>query len=336
MKSKTNPAAIGMFITGAVVILFVSVALFGSGRMFRQTRSYLLTFREAVTGLNVGAPVKMLGVNIGEVKEIILGVHPTDGSPLINVVVAVDSGRWARDGQGMALPLEDRDRFEKAVKEHGLHGRLEILSLLSSQLYIGISQDRTERGYQLGQESEHGYWEIPTLPSAQAEIMASVMSTLEGLAHFDLKTISQQTTNLLADLRADLAAIEFPKVNAKLLGGLDKLDALLGDPNLRAALTNLHHTLADARQLAGKLNRETDPLLAKLATDLDKIDHALTQTAGAFTDLKSLVRPGSPVSTELLSTLEKAGRALESFRELAEDLRRNPSSILTGKASETP
>jgi paraquat-inducible protein B len=114
------------------------------------------------------------------------------------------------------------------------------------------------------------------------------------------------------------------------------VDFILDDPALRSSFTNLDLALVEARQLAGKLNRGADPLLAKLDADLQKADSTLTSAATAFNDLKALIQPGSPVSEELLSTLEKAGRALDAFRELSQDLQRNPNSILTGKAPEKP
>jgi paraquat-inducible protein B len=335
MKTKVNPAAIGMFITGAVVILFVSVALFGGGRLFRQSTSFLLTFREPVTGLDVGAPVKILGVNIGEVRDIWIGSDPTNGSAVINVVIDVDDEQISRRVKGLGLGLRDREEFERALT-NGFSGRLEILNLLSGQLYVSLGQSKEQSRFQLGREEEHGFWEIPTLPSAQTEIMASVMSTLDGLAHFDLKTISEQMTNLLVEIRAEIKEVEFGNVSARLRGSLDRVDALLDNDDLRSSLTNLNHALADARQLAGKFNRQADPLLAKLDTGLTKADTALDEATQAFTDLKNLVRPGSPVSHELLTTLEKAGRALDSLRQLADDLQRNPNSILTGKAPAKP
>ena len=335
MKTKVNPAAIGMFITGAVVILFVSIALFGGGRLFRQSTSFLLTFREQVTGLDVGAPVKILGVNIGEVRDIWIAPDPANGSAVINVVIDVDDEQISRRVKGLGLGLRDRQEFEKSLT-NGFSGRLEILNLLSGQLYVSLGQSKEPGRFQLGQEEEHGYWEIPTLPSAQTEIMASVMSTLDGLAHFDLKTISEQMTNLLVEIRAEIKDVQFGNVSARLRGSLDRVDALLDNDDLRSSLTNLNLALADARQLAGKFNRQADPLLAKLDTGLTKADTALVEATQAFTDLKNLVRPGSPVSHELLTTLEKAGRALDSLRQLADDLQRNPNSILTGKAPEKP
>ena len=70
MKIRLNPAAIGIFIAGAIVILLASLVLFGSGRFYRKTSELLLTFQEPVTGLEVGAPVKLMGVTVGRVKNI--------------------------------------------------------------------------------------------------------------------------------------------------------------------------------------------------------------------------------------------------------------------------
>jgi len=152
MKRKINPAAIGIFIAGAIVILFASLVIFGSGRFFRQTKELLLTFREPVTGLEVGAPVKLMGVNIGNVKQVQIGVgEEVTNALLINVVIEIDLESAQPSFGDYKINLADRSRFEKLTQELGLRCRLDILSLLSGQLYISLDLYPGEEGFQLYQ-----------------------------------------------------------------------------------------------------------------------------------------------------------------------------------------
>ena len=70
MNKKTSPTLIGAFIVGAVVLLVIAVIAFGSGRLFKQSKEFVLYFDNSVNGLRVGAPVKFKGVEIGSVKDI--------------------------------------------------------------------------------------------------------------------------------------------------------------------------------------------------------------------------------------------------------------------------
>ena len=68
MKKRFSPTMIGAFVVGAVVLVVIAVIVFGSGRLFRQTRDFILYFDNSVNGLRIGAPVKIKGVEIGSVK----------------------------------------------------------------------------------------------------------------------------------------------------------------------------------------------------------------------------------------------------------------------------
>jgi paraquat-inducible protein B len=335
MKSKVNPAAIGMFMTGAVVIIFVSLILFGSGALFRKTKSYLLTFQEPVTGLSSGAPVKILGATVGEVSEIWLGAEEDTGTPMINVVIAIDRNRFASLVRDYSIDFDNRERFDRAVNERGLRGQLVTQSMLSGQLYIALDQIPDAPGFQMNRENEHGYWEIPTMPSTQREMMASVRTALENLTDLDLEGISTQLKGLLTDIRHDLSIIEFDKVNARLVSSLDEVDSLLTSDQLKSALTNLNATLHNTEAITSKLNHKVDPLLTDVRDGLARTADAFEEASQALADLRRQVRPGSPLSDQLLETLARAGRSLEALRELAQQLERNPNVILTGRSPRT-
>ncbi len=70
MGRKANPAVIGAFVVGAVVLAVAGILIFGSGRMFKHTSKYVCFFPGAVDGLAVGALVKLKGVEIGSVTDI--------------------------------------------------------------------------------------------------------------------------------------------------------------------------------------------------------------------------------------------------------------------------
>ena len=70
MNKKISPTLIGVFVVGALALIVIAILVFGSGRLFRQSRDFVLYFDNSVNGLRVGAPVKFKGVEVGSVKDI--------------------------------------------------------------------------------------------------------------------------------------------------------------------------------------------------------------------------------------------------------------------------
>jgi paraquat-inducible protein B len=335
MKSKISPTAIGVFIAGAIVILFGSVLLFGSGKLFKHTKDYLLTFNEPTTGLDVGAPVKLAGVTVGTVKQVSVAVGNTNASLLVNVVVEVDRERITTVFGDQELHLDDRMWFERAVHERGLRGRLDILSLLSGQLFVALDTYSNQPGFQLGQEAEGGLWEIPTLPSQKRELIQSLVVSLDNLRQTDLKGAVEELKALLVDLRKDLDALHLDKAGTHLEGTLVSVKDLVSNPQLKSAITNLNSALAQLDQLGKTINPKVNPLLEELSADLKKAGSLFDKANGTFAQLQSQVEPDSVLMIELVRTLEEAGSTLNALRQLAGQIERNPSSLITGKKEPT-
>ena len=72
MRKRASPTLIGAFVVGAVVLAVVAVGVFGSGRYFRKVYPYVVYFGGDVNGLKVGAPVKFRGIQVGDVRSILL------------------------------------------------------------------------------------------------------------------------------------------------------------------------------------------------------------------------------------------------------------------------
>ena len=74
MSKPVNPYTIGAFLVGSLTLLIIAVLVFGGGKFLKKKIEYVIYFDSALNGLNVGAPVKLQGVQIGTVKEISLEI----------------------------------------------------------------------------------------------------------------------------------------------------------------------------------------------------------------------------------------------------------------------
>src|SRR5271157_688368 len=106
MAKRANPAFIGTFVIGAIALAVAAVALLGSHTLFRQTHQFVCFFDGNVNGLRVGAAVKFKGVEIGEVRQILLSLNAASGpvnlgnSSVIKipVIIELNEGRILRRG----------------------------------------------------------------------------------------------------------------------------------------------------------------------------------------------------------------------------------------------
>jgi paraquat-inducible protein B len=72
MSEKTRYFKIGLFTLVSLALLCVGLIMFGAGAAFEAPPFIVETyFAESVQGLDVGAPVKMSGVKVGKVKDIL-------------------------------------------------------------------------------------------------------------------------------------------------------------------------------------------------------------------------------------------------------------------------
>src|SRR4030095_1427639 len=137
MNKKISPTLIGAFVVGALSLLVVAVIALGSGRLFRQTREFVLYFDNSVNGLRVGAPVKFKGVEIGSVKDIRLQLEEGGEINKIPVIIEIDLKKLTARGATIA-PAVDREAFNTFIVDRGLRGQLEMESLVTGLLYVAL------------------------------------------------------------------------------------------------------------------------------------------------------------------------------------------------------
>ena len=70
MSAKTNQWKLGLFVVAGIAGVIAALAWLGLERFEREVRLAYTYFDEPVDGLDPGAPVKLRGVQIGEVVEI--------------------------------------------------------------------------------------------------------------------------------------------------------------------------------------------------------------------------------------------------------------------------
>jgi paraquat-inducible protein B len=189
MNKKISPAVIGAFVLGAVALIIIAILVFGSGRLFRQTRDFVLYFDSSVNGLRIGAPVKIKGVEIGSVKDIRLQLEKNK-EPKIPVIIELDLEKFTSRGATIAVATAmDREALNKAIAR-GLRGQLEMESLVTGLLFIALDFfPGTPINLVQRTDGDYKYPEIPTLPTTLEQAKGAVTRIMNKLEDIDFKEL---------------------------------------------------------------------------------------------------------------------------------------------------
>jgi paraquat-inducible protein B len=320
MGKKANPAVIGGFVVGAIALLVIGLVLFGSGQLFKHTGEYVLFFPGAVDGLNIGAPVKFKGVEIGSVKDIRMrfgeagAVTAKEVAEGIRIPVFVEIDYDKIAGQGGVLSARN-GKVVKRLIDLGLRAQLNSQSLVTGLLFVQLNFfPGTPAVLVLPPEGDH-LPEIPTIPTT----MEQVQSAAEAILH-------------------KLEDMHFEKLVNSASEALDGVNRVVNSPALHstvdalpATIANVNETITTVRDLAANLDRGQGPLVRDLRETTAKTDAALEQARATLQTMQVLTEPSAPLASQLTAALQEIAGAARALRLLADGLERNPSALVRGK-----
>lgn len=299
MENRAYAFGVGLFtlLLGAGVVV---VALWLSGKT--ETReSYVLESRHPVTGLNVQAPVRYRGVDVGKVETI--QFSPTDSRAiLVRVAVRSDTpitrGTYAQLGSqgvtGLAYVILDDDG-----------GKPERLS----------ADDPNAR--------------IPVRPSFLDELSGAGKDLVA-----DVRQVAARVNVLLGDSNQK----QLIRTLAELEGASHRVSelALKVDPAIRnvPALTDdARKAIGRADQLMVNLNKLTLELTQRVDT-LERVAKGAEQVGGAAQSVSGAAVSETMPRIHIL--LEELGRTSRSLERLLADLNDEPATIVFGRPAAVP
>jgi paraquat-inducible protein B len=329
MNKKISPAMIGAFVLGALALIVIAILVFGSGRLFRQTREFVLYFDNSVNGLRVGAPVKFKGVEIGSVKDIRLQLEGGGEVNKIPVIIEIDLKKLTSRGATTA-PAVDREAFNEFIVDYGLRGQLEMESLVTGLLYVALDFfPGTPINLVQQANADNKYREIPTLPTALEQAKGAVTRVISKLDEIDFKELNANLQATLKGVNRTVNSSEIESVLRSLARVMPKVDqAVVNIRNLAGTLDDKVKILADDLQHTSEDAR----LALKQAGDaLKQTQETMKRAEGAVVNIETLSDLDSPVNYELVKGLRDVSTAARSLRALTDYLERNPRAPIFGK-----
>ncbi|NIO06479.1 MAG: MCE family protein [Deltaproteobacteria bacterium] len=352
MNKKLSPTAVGAFVLGAMTLVVIGIVVFGSGRYFRKSYEFVLFFDSSVNGLKIGAPVKVKGVEIGTVNNILLDLkeEPVPGVPMvamrevtapekpsIPVIIEIDPEKLtSRGGSGEALT--DPAEFDELI-QRGLRGRLAVESLVTGLLYIDLDFF-PDSPINLSAPPGSKFREIPTLPTTLQEVENQVREVIENLRKVKLAELVNESRETVRAAKRLLESEEVMLAINSMTAAFLSIDQLARNANahvdpvgkgLRETMKKAQDALQDARQLVRNVDKQVDPLAKSLENTFIAVRAAMAQGKKTLATADALIADDSPFYHNLTIAVTELSRAARSVRALADYLERNPSAIITGK-----
>jgi paraquat-inducible protein B len=343
MSRRASPTLVGAFVLGGVTLGVIAIVRFGSWNVFQRHLPCVMYFEDSVNGLNVGAPIKIKGVQIGTVVGMDLPSEDTQSR--IPVYAELTKARTY-----FTPMMTTSAELLETIIERGLRARLDTESYVTGVLYVDLEFEPTEPATRVG-IGPSGYVEIPTLPRRFTNFLQKAMATLSDVKLKEMvdtitataKSIDDllhspqiehgiaqagQTIQQYRDLAETLDA-NIRNLSKKLDATLDSTHAMVtqADKTLKAgedALNSVRDVARDVRQDASTLTEDIRNI-AKSAQDIERhLDSALAE-------VDELLDPGAPLVQQLHATLVQLARASRNLARFADELERNPAMIIRGK-----
>lgn len=329
MKTKVSPAAVGVFVLGALALGLIALLSFGGLSLFSKPHRFMVYFDESIHGLDLGSPVKLRGVRVGRVVD--LAVHYDDVANKSVVVVTCELNRNViTDEKGAQLKIAGPKDIQTMV-DRGLRAQLGVLGLATGLLFVELDfLDPAENPAPVLADQPK-FVVIPSVPSAISEYQASLTEILSDLKKVDFAGISREAKTLLVTANRKIAEADVKGLGDKVGRAADAVRTFVESPEARQAFANLNAALVATREAVAKIDAQVGPVSDDLRQTLAQAQAALKTLESAAGTTRQFVQDQGQVGDELTSALRQIAEAAGALENLANSIERNPSALLVGK-----
>lgn len=309
METRANYVMVGSFVLVIFASIFVAILWLAHTQFNQQYVNYDIYFTGSVTGLSVGAPVNLNGVNIGRVTEIRLDPANPD-----QVRVTIEADAQAPIKSDSVASLE--------------------LTGITGIYYIEISGGTRDSPPLIKQEGQR-YAVIAAKPSRFASLVASAPEVLNKVIEVADRLsliLDEKNRQAIAQILAN-----FERVSEVAAHDLDKVDALLDDARgtvgdfRKTTLPALNNALADVQKTLGSANA--------IIVDLTNTAKSLNTATGHLDALIQENRPGlrdfsQGGLNDLRALISDARTLLAGVTRFLAEIEREPTRFLFGEKRE--
>jgi phospholipid/cholesterol/gamma-HCH transport system substrate-binding protein len=304
METKVNMGLVGVFVLALGAMLISGVLWLASGGMWQQQYDlYLAIEEESVAGLNLNAPVKYNGVEIGKVRSITLDAQDPQR---VNLLLAIVRGAPIKQDTVAVLKAQGLTGIAYVELSGGARNA-PILMALPGARYPVIATKAS-------------------LSTRLENVLTRVLAKIDGTASSIDAFLSVENQRAFSSALADIA-----RISHTLAVRGPSIDSAIGD----AAIT-LHNTARSSTALTPALQA-----VSRSAASVERMGDAVSLTSqSAGKAVNALGADAQRFSTETLPELERLLAELAvlsaSLHRLSEQTERAPSSLVFGQSPTRP
>ena len=299
METKVNYVAVGVFVLVLGAALVTGGLWLASGGAFqKQYDLYRAIEDESVAGLNLNAPVKYNGVDVGKVRDIRLDPANPDRVLLLFAI------------------------------EHGTPIKEDTVAVLKTQGLTGIAYVELSGGGRdsplLRSTAEGEYPVIRTKPSLAARlenVLTSVLAKLDSTSNNINALLSDENRAAFKNTLADLSAVAHTLAARK--------------QTLDAGIASAARTFDNGARVTAQLGPVIDQIgssanaIEKMANEAERTSASAGKTVDAVgADVKRLTAQTLPEVERLLGEISVLAGSL---RRLSEKIEGSPGGLLLGR-----
>ena len=260
-------------------------------------RRYVV-YTDSLQGLQIGAPVKLLGITAGEVADVGLSLDPETRAFRPRLLITFFPERLVAqlspDQEAMGQALINAGEPERLalvrhqIEDLGLRAQLRSGNLLTGERYVALDYDPKAQKPDIDWSQDP--LELPVSPGGLADLESKASGILEQVS----------------DILAKVDGLPLESIGKDLDSALKGLDRVLkgADAKTLPALDKTMASLRDTLTVAQRVLEDTD---------------------------ESLLNGGSAAQQELRAALIEITRAARAVRVLSDYLERNPEALIRGK-----
>ncbi len=317
MSGKKRNFKIGLFILVGLILTLIAVVLFGGGKFFREKYTVETYFDQSVQGLDVGAPLKFQGVQIGNVSEIHFTFNDYKTYKqyvLVRAHVFPDSVRGG-GGRRLADEYDDIGTFLNELVKNGL--RLELSSQgITGVAFLNMVYVDPDKFPAFDIDWKPRYPYIPSSPGSITIITKSIENLTASLENINFKQISDDLDNLLNTINSTVEKSEVVELSK----------------DLRALVANLNKVSNNVKQILE--SNDVNTSLKNLNEAMDNLNEASTKLPKILNQVDKTVinfrRFSSTQQEDIQSILDNLRNVSENINEITETGGNYPSWLLFG------
>lgn len=305
MNGRNSYLVVGLFVSIGLVVLIAMTLNFAGGRSTEPNTRYTVLFERDVSGLTLGAPVRFLGVGVGQV---------------------VGMGLTKYDGTKVRVDLEV---LQSTPISTATYASLAFQGV-TGVAFISLGADQNDQTKKLVADE----FEYPVISTRNVGLSA-LLSDAPAITH-KLIEILDRVSQLLDENNRSAISRSLANIEnfTESLAANDNSMASLPD-QLRSVLGEFEITLTDVR---GTINR-AEPGLVATMTNLDQASANLANISARLDgwltendrDVEQFISGGLGQMAVLITDTRNTIRELEK---LLADLRANPSQLVYKPQSE--